>query len=51
LNAEAFLQLAEPDWLKWSHDKVSTLGVADCLCHITYTLTKMANLCLIFKTY
>jgi len=20
LNAEAFLQLAEPDWLTWSHD-------------------------------
>jgi len=52
LNSGAFLQLAEPDWLNWSHDnyKDYILGLlADRLCH--KTLTQMANLCLIFKTY
>jgi len=35
LNAEALLQLAEPDWLNWSHDNDYILGLVDLLCHIT----------------
>ena len=35
LNAEALLQLAEPDWLNWSHDKEYILGLADRPCYIT----------------
>jgi len=35
LNAGALLQLAEPDWLNWSHCKDYILGLADRLCHIT----------------
>jgi len=35
LNAGALLELTEPDWLNWSHDKDYILGLADRLCHIT----------------
>jgi len=35
LNAVALVQLAEPVWLNWSHDKDYILGLADRLCHIT----------------
>jgi len=35
LNAGALLQLAEPDWLNWSHDKDYILELADRLCHKT----------------
>jgi len=35
LNAGALLQLAEPEWLNWSHDKDYVLGLADRLWHIT----------------
>ena len=37
LNAGALLQLAEPDWLNWSHDnyKDYILGLADRLYHTT----------------
>ena len=35
LNAWALLQLAEPDWLNWSHDKDYILGLADRLCNLT----------------
>jgi len=40
LNAGALLQLAEPEWLNWSHDKDYILGLADRLCH---SLTKNPN--------
>jgi len=35
LNAGVHLQLAEPDWLNWSHDKDYITGLVDRLCHIT----------------
>jgi len=38
LNSGALLQLAEPKWLNWSHDKDYILGLADRLCHITSNL-------------
>jgi len=35
LNSGALLQLAEPDWLNWSHDKDYILGLGDRLCRTT----------------
>jgi len=35
LNAAALLQLTEPGWLNWSHDKGYILGLVDRLCHTT----------------
>jgi len=33
LIAGALLQVAEPDWLNWSHDKDYILGSAGRFCH------------------